>query len=201
MKKCFYELFPIPVLHVENFLSKENIDIAKKFIFSNLDKSQEHLALYSGSSTFNNHKSFNVLRELEIQYESWRKVSLDLSRLFKEFSEFSNLNFVGIRVSWFNVQKKISLLKPHIHSPGVNIVGTLYIDVGPGSSPICFYNEFNNRKSVDYVDHNIDARRFSCEYYKFYPESGDLIIFPAYLSHGSDEINFYDNRTVISFNS
>tara|TARA_E500000331_G_C17016165_1_gene608614 strand:- start:66 stop:635 length:570 start_codon:yes stop_codon:yes gene_type:complete len=93
--------------------------------------------------------------------------------------------------SWFNIQSPGSRLKLHRHS-GSMVSGALFLKVDEKSSPLIFEDP------RDLATYNFQGYPFE----KFYPEPGDLVLFPSWLKHGSEEyINQSDERIVVSFNT
>lgn len=197
MKKVYHELFPIPLLYVENFLNTKEIALAKNFVINNLDMCEDTDSIYNGISSYKLSDHFSVLDELQKQFSEWSFIKERLLENLLDFSNYSSIKFEKLQNSWFNIQQKFSILRRHNHVPGSNISGALYIDVSSNSSTITFYDNFNNKNSV----FSNKSSKFSFQNYTFIPNEGDLIIFPSYLDHGSDDLNFYEKRTVISFNA
>jgi uncharacterized protein (TIGR02466 family) len=99
--------------------------------------------------------------------------------------------------SWSNQQTIGSSLKKHCH-PDSKVSGALYLNVDDNSSKIFFYHP---NPYLEMEDFKFDTE-FNWKKYWFQPENCQLILFPSWLQHGSDEsINETENRTVVSLNS
>ena len=102
--------------------------------------------------------------------------------------------------SWFNLQSEGSVLRQHNHPFSV-ISAALFVNAPKNCSKLYFENpnphiEFNYRLDEKGRDESL------YEYWHFEPESGDLVIFPSWLKHGSMyEKNNSTDRLVISVNS
>ena len=180
-----FSLFPTLVLYFPQFINSEKCD--KIFQLLKTKKLEDHGALIKGKSTYNSNT--NILSEL----------SLNLNNPLQEYSSQSKIKIENkIGNSWFNIQDEGSILKEHIH-PGSILSGSLFINVGQNASKLYFHNP---NPFIYYIDKKEPAGEYTYEYYYFTPKKGDLIIFPSWLKHGSNHNkNFYNNRTVISFNA
>jgi uncharacterized protein (TIGR02466 family) len=78
--------------------------------------------------------------------------------------------------------------------------GSLYINVDNESSKLYFDNP---NQFIKYFEYNYqELTDYNFEYFYITPKVGDLVIFPSWLTHGSNgEQNNTENRTVISFNT
>lgn len=99
--------------------------------------------------------------------------------------------------SWINFQYKDSVLMKHTH-PESRVSGALYLNADDQSSKIYFYNP----NPYIYFSSVTTRNEYNYEYKWFKPVSGDMILFPSWLSHGSNgEKNQTEERVVISFNT
>jgi uncharacterized protein (TIGR02466 family) len=74
----------------------------------------------------------------------------------------------------------------------------LYLKVDENSSKIYFYNPNPYNILLKKKEHNLN----NYEYVFFQPKTGDLILFPSWLQHGShSDENMSDERIALSFNS
>ena len=182
-----FSLFPTLVLYFPQFINSEECD--KIFKLLKTKKLHDHTAVIKGKSTHNPNSHTDILSE----------ISMDLNRPLQEYSDQSKIKIVNkIRNSWFNIQDQESILKEHAH-PNSILSGSLFINVGEKASKLYFHNP---NPFIYYIDKKEPAGEYTYEYYYFTPKKGDLIIFPSWLKHGSNHNkNFYNNRTVISFNA
>ena len=201
------DLFPTPVLMVKNFLNKNEIDFAYNFLLTNKQWLNSH-ALISGNS-FSSHTelgNINILNELANNIKQWNfqneGVMNRLNTLLLYFSFKIRTKFHGIKTSWFNLQLEGSKLRNHSHY--CNVVGSIYLKTDKDSSPLVIENPSRYHEFADKLDRTTEELRNSryLSEYKFFPESGDLILFPGYLFHGSGDFeNKSKERLVISFNT
>lgn len=197
-------LFPVPVGIIDNFLSEKEIELLLKEVIS-IDHS-DHGAL-SGEA-FSTHKVDGKLGRLLEDLS--HKLNIDfIERLNTEINDFAGTNGLVhnnwiqgmsrlmIDNSWSNIQKKGSYLRRHTH-PNSKISGSLFLNVDQDSSKLYF---FNPNPYIKYEDYD-KVTDFSSVNYSIQPSNGQLILFPSWLEHGSnEEINNTDKRVVISFNS
>tara|TARA_R110000765_G_scaffold367314_1_gene457478 strand:- start:52 stop:612 length:561 start_codon:yes stop_codon:yes gene_type:complete len=180
-----FSLFPTLVLYFPQFINSKECD--KIFKLLKTKKVDNHPSLIKGKSTHASHA--NILSE----------ISINLHRPLQEYSDQSKIKIVNkIDDSWFNIQDKESVLKEHIH-PNSILSGGLFINVGKKASKLYFHNP---NPFVSYTETKEPLNTYSYDWYSFDPKKGDLVIFPSWLKHGSNQNkNFYNNRTVISFNA
>jgi uncharacterized protein (TIGR02466 family) len=179
-------LFPIKIKFYKNFLEKQEI----KNILIKIKKYKHinHGALKGEASS--THKLLtNFLKDSEVENK--------LNIVIKQYSKILGIEDQIIFHSWTNIQKKHSKLNKHSHANSP-ISGVLYLNVDKESSKIYFYNP-NPYISVMNIK---DSNESNYEYIYFQPEIGDLILFPGWLLHGSnDEINKSKERIALSFNT
>ena len=173
--------------YIVEFLNKENYQNNYEFgFFCSLQ-----------SSSFKEQWSVN-----QLLYANFGNKIKSISWINKENENWINLSNaliknIDINDCWFNVQQKGSQLIKHTH-PNATLSGALYINVDNNSSPIYFYNP------VGFLDYTYikEYTDYTFNWFKFNPNPGDLIIWPSWLSHGSNtNINETDDRIVISFNA
>jgi len=180
-----FSLFPTLVLYFPQFINSEKCDNIFKLLKTK--KLDDHGTLIKGKSTYN--FNINILSEL----------SMDLNKPLQEYSFQSKIKIENkIGNSWFNIQDEGSILKEHTHAGSI-LSGSLFINVGQNASKLYFHNP---NPFVSYINKKEPASDYTFESYYVAPKKGDLIIFPSWLKHGSNQDqNFYKNRTVISFNA
>ena len=182
-----FSLFPTLVLYFSQFISSKECN--KIFKLLKTKKIDNHSSLVKGKSTHSANFHTDILSE----------ISIDMTKPLKEYSDQSKIKIENkIRNSWFNIQEEGSILKEHSH-PGSILSGSLFINVGQNASKLYFHNP---NPFVSYIDKKEPANDYTYDNYYVAPKKGDLIIFPSWLRHGSNQDqNFYKNRTVISFNA
>lgn len=203
IKQMKYEelnLFATPVFHFKNFLKYEEIESAIQFIKQRLNFTYEHWLLTNHSVS--SHGKQNFLYEIAEEKNDWSLKNggvLDrINTALKFVSSKTGIVFDGINYSWFNIQTKNSILKDHLHHYS-GLVGALYIKTDNQSSPLVFKNPL---VQYDFVVRDPNFRdNYNGLSYEIYPSSGDLIIFPFYLYHGSNgHTNLTEERIAVSFN-
>tara|TARA_R100001530_G_C4290261_1_gene147825 strand:- start:379 stop:945 length:567 start_codon:yes stop_codon:yes gene_type:complete len=182
-----FSLFPTLVLSFPNFISSK--DCNKIFKLLKTKKRHAHAAFIKGKSNHSSYVHTDILSDL----------SISLNKPLEEYADQTKIKIDNkIRNSWFNIQDKESILKDHVHPDSV-LSGAIFINVGKKASKLYFHNP--NPFSY-FTPKNEPLNEYTYEWCCFNPCKGDLIIFPSWLKHGSNQDkNFYNNRTVISFNA
>lgn len=201
MNRQLYKIFPLPVALIDDFISEEERLLILEEIITN-DHS-DHDAL-NGEASSTHNLGGKVIEDLS------RKLNIDfIERVNNEVNEFAGINGLVheswkqgssrlmIDNSWSNIQRKGSTLRRHTHTNS-KISGSLYINVDQDSSKLYFYNPNPYIKQEDYETiTDCSAVNFSIQ-----PVNSQLVLFPSWLEHGSnEEKNNTDKRVVISFNS
>jgi uncharacterized protein (TIGR02466 family) len=194
MKGDLYALFSTPVMMFNNFISEEERKLLLDEI-NNIDH-YDHGALNNGSKsthTFNN----RLIDRLAFKNSKLQPIKEKINEALNNFSEIWGLGVLELTNSWSNQQTIGSSLKKHCH-PDSKVSGALYLNVDDNSSKIFFYHP---NPYLEMEDFKFDTE-FNWKKYWFQPENCQLILFPSWLQHGSDEsINETENRTVVSLNS
>ena len=184
-------LFPTLVYSCDNFISNEECYKIKQFLLENVELS-DHGAIPSshGKSSFFTHQNVIFLLE-ENNIVSKLKQRLDL--VVKEYEKENKitvcLSNVELHNSWYNIQKKDSVLHFHVHE-GAIFAGALYIETDSDSSNLMIRN-YNH--TVNFISEHSDVVEFE-------PRMGRLILFPGWMEHGFNSLNQSKNRIVVSFN-
>jgi uncharacterized protein (TIGR02466 family) len=179
------KLFPTEIKYHKNFINIENINniinYSKKY---NLEK---HGSLI-GDAVSNHYLNKNILEE---------DIKNKLNKVIIEYSNILGIKEQTLNHSWSNFQRKNSRLEKHSH--GISpISGVLYLKTDEDSSKIYFYNPNPYIYIMDIKNFNEN----NCGYISFKPEIGDLILFPGWLMHGSNnDINLSEERIALSFNT
>lgn len=191
MNTTISPLFPTPITLVNDFISEsERVVLLKKVLKI---RHQHHSALIGDA--FSSFDYGEIIKECVGE-------SL-INKINKQISTYSDLMGYGKREDiklksiWSNIQKKGSQLKRHRH-PNSKITGALYLNINSNSSSIYFYNP----NPYIYFDSYEKYNDYNCQYYKIIPLNSQLILFPSWLEHGSEEEkNNSESRVVISFNA
>ena len=181
-------VFPSLILQVSKYINETECDQ----IYQKLLEEDTHT-----------HEAFAPLKDKaksshKIDSDILKKVKINFKNILNQYSELTGFTFKNeITNSWFNIQKKDSVLKDHTH-PLTVVAGVLFINVDDKASPIYFQNP-NPHINYTAIEKNTP---YSFEWVKCIPKKGDLYLFPGWLKHGSfNDKNMCENRTVISFNA
>lgn len=189
-----YDLFPVPVFKHENFLTDDDCAL----LVDSLDDS--YFTLYpalpgEAVSTFMSKVDFTEIAKVDTLLSE--KMRLGFDRVITEYCFITGYAPAVLSNVWFSKQYKGSKLLRHSHGGSV-LSGVLYLKVDDQSSDIFFYtpNPYTNystvNKHTEYTEPKV----------RFKPKVGDLLVFPSWLEHGSDEmINESEERVILSFNT
>ena len=183
-------VFPTLIRKVTNFLT----DVECAEIVSKIDLSE-----FSAHNAFAGHAISTHMSQTENSINSIDQYINIKDRLKLElegYTKTTGFKKIVLANSWMSIQYKNSELQIHGH-PMSAISGVIYLKVDENSSKLSFFNP-NPFLSITEIS-NYTPYTFG----KFWiaPEIGDLILFPSWLSHGSDGINNSDERIIISFNT
>ena len=174
------DLFPTTVHVSNNFISSDDREV---MIEKLRKKSACNYEALHGEAV----SSFNFPEDI-VGHLGLTKL---IQKKLDEYCVVLKIGNLSILNSWFNVQRPGSRLTLHRHS-GSMVSGALFLKVDEKSSPLIFEDP------RDLATYNFQGYPFE----KFYPEPGDLVLFPSWLKHGSEEyINQSDERIVVSFNT
>jgi len=200
MNAHMFNLFPTPLTYYEGFLPQNLACTITDYILNERVADGKNHSLLTGDA-LSAHNSNNFLQDTA----TLPGCSTILTNLYECIKDYTtNANFPACRISnsWFNIQKPGSILQRHFHAGSTStggsvapslLSGVLYINVDENSSPITFENP-NPFITL------IGTTRYDCTH-TFRPKVGDLILFPSWLYHFSNELNKTENRIVISFNT
>lgn len=153
----------------------------------------------NGSSYFS--LSSYILDEIEKEKIVKLNLKSKIQEVLSDYSCKFGINPVKITNSWFNFQEKESILKNHSHENSI-FSGALYLNANENSSQICFENPNPFISYFNFENSIINPNNFSSKFFKVQPKTGQLIIFPSWINHGSNyEKNNMKGRLVLSFNS
>ena len=184
------DAFPTLIMQFTNVLSFNELNNIFN-ILKTKDTSEDY-SLINGTSTFNN--SGSILEELGISDIIQEKID--------EYCREIEFKSLTIGNSWFSIQGIGGLLRDHVHSGSV-ISGVFYINAPELSSPTVFENP-NLLNNFNFSDPSTVTgnSKYTSQVMRFPPNTGDLLLFPSWLRHGSEYIvNKKKDRTIISFNT
>jgi len=182
------KVFPTLIKYVSNFLNEKELN---KIIEITLNKKlSPHLSL-KGKATSTHGLNSDVLSNID------KNIIEKIKNKINEYAIDYGVRNLKLDNSWINIQNKNSILNKH-SDPDSIVSGALYLKVDKNSSKIYFYNPNTYLTFVNVFKQT----EFSCENYYFIPQIGDLILFPSWLMHGSnEEKNNSTERIVLSFNT
>lgn len=182
------KVFPTLIKYVSNFLNKKECNEVINLTLNK--KLSPHLSL-KGKATSTHGLNSDVLSKVN------SNIIKEIQNKIDEYAVDYGVRKLKLDNSWINIQNKNSVLNKHSHPDSI-VSGALYLKVDKNSSKIYFYNPNTYLTFVNVFKQT----EFSCENYFFTPQLGDLIIFPSWLMHGSnDEKNNSIERIVLSFNT
>lgn len=191
-----YNLFPTCVMSVENFISIEQSKDIVDYILSNNLQPKQHGAIKGNGVSYYEEKS-DFLQIISDNVNSCRDLKSKLFDAVKDYENDTGVQLTELNNSWFNIQQKGSVLVDHAHPMSI-LSGALYVNIDADSSSLYFSNPnpFNAFQDVTRLT------EYTYEKYWIKPSLGQLVIFPSWLKHGSNNtINESTNRIVISFNT
>lgn len=192
MQMIEQRIFPTLVGKFEDVLFPDQCDELISYI--DTAKLENFNALIGNATTsFLQENILNILPE-SLKINIINKIDLCINQYIAVYG----CNSVNISNTWVSYQYPNSKLKKHTH-PGSTISGVLYLRADENSSPIYFYNP---NPFASFTTINDTENPFTREHVKFQPKTGDLLIFPSWLAHGSDiEENMSKERIIFSFNT
>ena len=203
-------LFPILVYNVKNFITKKQCDDIIEYCKKN-EELEPHELVSAGLSSFRyndikfKNKQNHLLIDIQENVYECGEIIKNIKYVVDEYSRQygiitkskNTLKFI----SWINIQTLDSILTDHIHIDTLGpctIVGGLYLKTDPLSNGIFFHNP---NPYINLYKENGNYNEYNSLWYKMKPEIGDLILFPSWLRHGSNnEKNLSEERIVLSFN-
>lgn len=185
-----YDLFPTLVMKFSGVLLPHEVDnLFKKLKEYKTNKIDP--ALIRGRSSYGIGAN-DILSDLGLKKKMQEKINVYIKRL--------KLKPLKICNSWFSIQDVGGMLKDHSHGSSI-VSGAFYVNIDEGSSPLVFENP-NHLVVFNYEDVYEQSTSYTSTYFNFYPQKGDLIIFPSWLKHGCNyKPNQTMDRTLISFNT
>jgi uncharacterized protein (TIGR02466 family) len=195
--KFNYRVFPTLITKHSKIIDFDRREKITNYILS-AEGRPDHLAL-SGNVRTNFTPEKKFFEELESNVPEVFGIKNLFTELVNEYAQEIGICKLRITNSWYTIQHKGSILKQHTH-PGSIVSCAIYINADDDSSKIYFDNplpvQFYMR---DVIEEHTD---FSSRFLEFKPESGDALIFPSWISHGSYyNQNQTENRIIISFNT
>lgn len=190
-----HSLFPTLVLSFEDFINEsQRQDILN---YSRSGELKNHPALTHSKGVSNYTLASDAITDISQQYESCRDLCHQVQDAINVYCDHAGWMNVMLSNSWTSTQYQNSELKTHMH-PGSIVSGCIYINTDDRSSPLHVYNP------NPYINFTMTKEEtpYSVLWEKFAPKQCMLLVFPSWLSHGSNGVfNQSDERVILSFNS
>lgn len=190
MKSYTHKIFPTAVLEIRDFITEEERSALYKKIKQEDGLLAKHRAIDGEGSKSSHQANSNFITDMVLANR--------IGDAAKQYADETGIKLKGrLGNSWFNVQKKGSILNKHSHPLSV-LSGALYIKTDEKSNDLCFFNP--NYTFLSMQEYFKDSF-FNYEWLGFHPHERSLFLFPSILMHGSaGKENLSDERIVISFN-
>jgi len=187
-------IFPTLVYVVNDFLTESQTTDIIQYGKTLEDK---HHGCIPDNGTSNHDINYSFIDDISDNLLSCKFVKQNLKDQLDSYSRDSGYSFLQLSNSWINYQYKGSRLTKHTH-PNSELSGVIYLNVDDDSSKLYFYNPNQHVYFTQYRERTI----YSFDYQWIKPMNGALIVFPSWMSHGSDdEINQSEERVAVSFNT
>ena len=189
------KLFPQPLIHYKFEDYKEHNEELEKYIKNLYAKDTEGL---QRSNIDGWHSPDLSLKEKDTAaykfFTSLRKYLIDV---FKVLGWQYDPNKIIMTNMWAIINKKNNFNLPHIH-PNCYLSAAYYVKTHDGCGKIKFTNpNLASRQRSPLIENKTDFNQNGIE---VDPKEGDLLFFPAYLTHEVLRNNSDNERIVISFN-
>ena len=189
------KLFPQPLIHYKfEDYKEQNIEL-EKYIKNLYEKDSDGL---QRSNIDGWHSPDFSLKEKDTAaykfFTSLRKYLIDV---FKILGWQYDPNKIIMTNMWAIINKKNNFNLPHIH-PNCYLSAAYYVKTHDGCGKIKFTNpNLASRQRSPLIENKTDFNQNGIE---IDPKEGDLLFFPAYLTHEVLRNNSDEERIVISFN-
>lgn len=183
MNKEIVRLFPTPV-----GIYQLNIDLESLYERLKKFKTEPHGLLDDSKSSYN--------QDVSILYdEDFVDLHEQIQFCLEDYTNNIRLQPLVVTGSWYNEMEDGCKVNLHRHEGSV-ISGAFYIKID-NAVPLRFKNPLLPYKMNDL--HTSTDSEFSSPGVQFPPESGNLVLFPSWLEHETD--NETGKRCVLSFNT
>jgi len=193
--KNILKLFPQPVIHykIENY-KKQNEDL-ENYIKDLYHKNTEGLKRSNIDGWHSPDFEFKDKNTAAFKFFiSLEKYIIDV---FSVLGWKYNLNKIIMSNMWAIINKKNNFNLPHIH-PNCYLSAAYYVKTHDGCGKIKFTNpNIASRHRFPLIEKKTDFNQNGIE---IEPKEGDLLFFPAYLTHEVLKNQSEKERIVISFN-
>lgn len=186
------ELFPCPLF---NTVYPQGFQLEKKLLplFENIANNDKNPYKYTVDAYTNYSTTVNIINDFE-ELKDLKNFLLKTIQDINHECQITGNAF--IENSWFSINKKFSYHGLHNHLPSV-WSGVYYVSADKKDATITFEDRNKNSHWPWYCDYK---HVYTMREINIAPETGKLLIFPAYLHHRVDQQLQDSARVTISFN-
>ena len=195
MNRNVLKLFPQPLIHYKfEDYKEQNIELEK--YIKNLYKKDSNGLQRSNIDGWHS-QDFSLKEKDTAAYKFFSSLRKYLIDVFKILGWKYDPNKIIMTNMWAIINKKNNFNLPHIH-PNCYLSAAYYVKTHDGCGKIKFTNpNLVSRQRSPLIENKTDFNQNGIE---VDPKEGDLLFFPAYLTHEVLRNNSDRERIVISFN-
>ena len=189
------KLFPQPLIHYKfEDYKEQNIEL-EKYVKNLYEKDSDGLQRSNIDGWHS--PDFSLKEKDTAAYKFFTSLRKYLVDVFKILGWRYDPDKIILTNMWGIINKKNNFNLPHIH-PNCYLSAAYYVKTQDGCGKIKFTNpNLASRQRVPLIQNKTDFNQNGIE---IDPKEGDLLFFPAYLTHEVLRNNSDDERIVISFN-
>ena len=189
------KLFPQPLIHYKfEDYKEQNIEL-EKYIKNLYEKDSDGLQRSNIDGWHS--PDFSLTEKDTAAYNFFISLRKYLIDVFKILGWQYDPNKIIMTNMWAIINKKNNFNLPHIH-PNCYLSAAYYVKTHDGCGKIKFTNpNLVSRQRSPLIENKTDFNQNGIE---IDPKEGDLLFFPAYLTHEVLKNNSDNERIVISFN-
>jgi len=189
------KLFPQPLIHYKfEDYKEQNIEL-EKYIKNLYEKDSNGLQRSNIDGWHS--QDFSLKEKDTAAYKFFTSLKKYLIDVFKILGWQYDPNKIIMTNMWAIINKKNNFNLPHIH-PNCYLSAAYYVKTHDGCGKIKFTNpNLASRQRSPLIENKTDFNQNGIE---IDPKEGDLLFFPAYLTHEVLRNNSDKERIVISFN-
>ena len=189
------KLFPQPLIHYKFEHYKEQNKELEKYIKNLYEKDSDGLQRSNIDGWHS--PDFSLEEKDTAAYKFFISLKKYLIDVFKILGWRYDPNKIIMTNMWAIINKKNNFNLPHIH-PNCYLSAAYYVKTHDGCGKIKFTNpNLASRQRSPLIENKTDFNQNGIE---VDPKEGDLLFFPAYLTHEVLRNNSDNERIVISFN-
>ena len=189
------KLFPQPLIHYKfEDYKEQNIEL-EKYVKNLYEKDSDGLQRSNIDGWHS--PDFSLKEKDTAAYKFFTSLRKYLVDVFKILGWRYDPDKIIMTNMWAIINKKNNFNLPHIH-PNCYLSAAYYVKTHPGCGKIKFTNpNLASRQRSPLIENKTDFNQNGIE---IDPKEGDLLFFPAYLTHEVLKNNSDKERIVISFN-